>query len=200
MLVQEGNTVAFVDFGIFGVLRPFDQDILSGQIENLAVGRIDESLRYYRAQLSATDDSDIRGFRREACQVLQTWYDMSVRPGASLKERHIGQYIGQMVDISRRYRLRYDTSYVLYWRALNALDSTSLRLSPSFDMVAEPGSSLPSSPAADASRRARHRPRDAGTAGEHGSHRGTDDRRSPGPDGTRLAPGPLLHVLVGRDR
>jgi ubiquinone biosynthesis protein len=137
VLVQEGDTVAFVDFGIFGVLRPFDQDILSGQIENLAVGRIDDSLRYYQAQLSATDDGDIEGFRREARQVLQTWYDTSVRPGASLKERHIGQYIGQMVDISRRYRLRYDMSYVLYWRALNALDSTSLRLSPSFDMVAE---------------------------------------------------------------
>ncbi|HXW80344.1 MAG TPA: AarF/UbiB family protein [Acidimicrobiales bacterium] len=137
VLVQEGNTVAFVDFGIFGRLRPFDQDILSGQIENLAVGRIDESVRYYRAQLSATDDSDIEGFQREARHVLQTWYDTSVRPGASLKERHIGQYIGQMVDISRRYRMRYDMSYVLYWRALNALDSTSLQLSPSFDMVGE---------------------------------------------------------------
>jgi hypothetical protein len=101
------------------------------------VGRIDDSVRYYRAQLSATDDSDIEGFRREARQVLQSWYDVSVQPGASLKERHIGKYIGQMVDISRRYRLRYDMSYVLYWRALNALDSTSLRLSPTFDMVAE---------------------------------------------------------------
>ena len=137
VLVQEGNTVAFVDFGIFGVLQPFDQEILSGQIENLAVGRIEDSLRYYRWQLTATDDSDIEGFRREARQVLQNWYDVSIRPGASLKERHIGKYIGQMVDISRRYRLRYDMSYVLYWRALNALDSTSLRLSPNFDMVAE---------------------------------------------------------------
>jgi ubiquinone biosynthesis protein len=137
VLVEQGNTVAFVDFGIFGVLRPFDQDILSGQLENVAVGRIDDSVRYYRAQLSATDDSDIEGFRREARQVLQSWYDVSVQPGASLKERHIGKYIGQMVDISRRYRLRYDMSYVLYWRALNALDSTSLRLSPTFDMVAE---------------------------------------------------------------
>jgi ubiquinone biosynthesis protein len=137
VLVQPGRGIAMVDFGIFGSLTPFDREILAGQIENLAVGRIDESLRYYRAQLSVTDQSDTEAFRREARAVLQTWYDVSLRAGATVPERHIGKYTGQMIDISRRYGLRYDMSYLLYWRALNAMDSTSLRLSKTFDLIAE---------------------------------------------------------------
>lgn len=137
VIVQEQQHVAYVDFGIFGSLTTFDREILSGQIENLAVGRIEDSLRYYLAQLSETDQSDIQGFRRECRVVLQTWYDVALQPGASLQERHIGKYTAQMIDIARRYGLRFDVSYVLYWRALNAMDSTSLRVSPSFDLVGE---------------------------------------------------------------
>ncbi len=137
VIVLDGNGVAFVDFGIFGTLMPFDQEVLSGQIENLAVGQIEESLRFYWAQLSTTEWSDIEAFQRESRAVLQAWYDVSLRPGAPLEERHVGKYTGQMIDISRRCGLRYDMSYLLYWRALNALDSTSLRLTQHFDLIAE---------------------------------------------------------------
>lgn len=137
ILVQADNSVAFVDFGIFGTLAPYDRDLLGRQIENLAFGQIDESLRYYIAQLSVTEQSDVEGFRKEARRVLQSWFDESLRPGAPLESRHVGRYIGLMIDISRRYGLRYDMSYVLYWRAINALDSTCLRLSREFDLIGE---------------------------------------------------------------
>lgn len=137
ILVMTDNRVAFVDFGIFGELSPFDRDILGGQIENLALGNIDESLRFYVKQLTPTEESDPQAFRQDARAVLAEWYDVSLRPDAPIAQRHIGKYMFEMINISRRHRLLYDMSYLLYWRALNALDSTALRLSDQFDLIEE---------------------------------------------------------------
>ena len=137
ILVLDDNRIAFIDFGIFGELSDYDRELLSRQIEQLALGNIDESLRAYAKQLTLTDESDQAAFRREARAVLQRWYDLSIRSGSPPEERHVARYIGQMIDISRRYRLLYEMRYLLYWRALNALDSTALRLSQSFDLMEE---------------------------------------------------------------
>jgi ubiquinone biosynthesis protein len=137
ILVLTDNRVGFVDFGIFGELGPHDRDILGGQIENLALGNIDESLRFYVKQLTPTEESDPRGFRQDARSVLAEWYDVSLRSDAPISQRHVGKYMFEMINVSRRHRLLYDMSYLLYWRALNALDSTALRLSDKFDLIEE---------------------------------------------------------------
>jgi ubiquinone biosynthesis protein len=137
VLVLEDNRIAFVDFGIFGELAGFDRDTLGAQIEQLAIGNIDESLRAYERQLASTAESDVRAFRTEAREVLTRWYQLSLRSDSPIAERHLGRYIGEMIDISRRYRLLYDMSFLLYWRTLNALDSTALRMSPTYDLMEE---------------------------------------------------------------
>lgn len=137
ILVLSDNRVAFIDFGIFGQLSPYDRELLGGQIENLAVGNIDESLRFYIRQLHPTEDSDPRAFRHEARKVLQEWYDVSLRPDAPISERHVGRYMTEMINISRKHYLLYDMSYLLYWRAINSLDATALRLSDHFDLIEE---------------------------------------------------------------
>lgn len=137
ILVLDDNRVGFVDFGIFGKLTAYDRETLGQMIEQLAVGNIGESLRAYERQLTITEDSDTEGFRAEARDVLREWYEVSLQEDSPVAARHLGKYIGRMIDISRRYRLLYDMSFLLYWRALNALDSTALRMSPSFDLMAE---------------------------------------------------------------
>lgn len=137
VLALPDNRVAFVDFGIFGELTAYDRRILGTMIEELAVGNVDEALRAYTKQLTPTDDTDFAGFRAEASAVLTQWYDLSLTAGSSVESRHLGKYVGRMIDISRRYQLVYDMSFVLYWRALQALDSTALRLNPDFDLMGE---------------------------------------------------------------
>jgi ubiquinone biosynthesis protein len=137
ILVASGQQVAFVDFGIFGELVKFDRDILTGFVENVALGNIEGALRYYVKQLTVTDESDMRAFAHEARLVLRQWHDATRRPDAPLAQRHVAKYVGAMIDISRRYRLRYDMDYLLFWRAINALDSTALRLSDHFDLIGE---------------------------------------------------------------
>jgi ubiquinone biosynthesis protein len=137
VFVLDDNRVAFVDFGIFGELTRFDRDLLGAQIEQLAIGNIDGSLRAYTRQLAITEESDVQAFRRDAREVLQRWYDISLRADSPVADRHLGKYTMEMIDISRRYKLLYDMSFLLYWRALNALDSSALRLSPTFDLMIE---------------------------------------------------------------
>jgi ubiquinone biosynthesis protein len=137
ILVPPDNRVAFIDFGIFGAFSAHDREIMAGQLENLSIGSIDESLRAYVKQLEPTAESDQRAFRREARRTLAEWYGLSLRPDAPIGQRHVGKYIGEMIDISRRHYLMYDMSYLLYWRTINALHSTCLRLSPGFELVAD---------------------------------------------------------------
>jgi hypothetical protein len=42
-----------------------------------------------------------------------------------------------LLSIARRHQLRMGADYLLFWRVLNALDSTVLRLSEEFDIIAE---------------------------------------------------------------
>jgi ubiquinone biosynthesis protein len=137
ILIRPDNRVAFIDFGIFGALSRYDREILAGQMESLAVGNIDESLRAYVKQLTPTAESDDRAFRKEARRTLGQWYGLSLSPDAPIGQRHVGKYIGEMIDISRRHHLMYDMSYLLYWRTINALHSTCLRLMPDFELVAD---------------------------------------------------------------
>jgi ubiquinone biosynthesis protein len=137
ILVLADNRIAFVDFGIFGELTAYDRDLLATMVEAIAVGNVDQALRAYAKQLTPTPETDIAGFRAEATTVLTQWYTLSLNGDGSADARHLAKYMGRMIDISRRYKLVYDMSFVLYWRALQALDSTSLRLEPGFDLMGE---------------------------------------------------------------
>ena len=129
ILIRDDNTVAFIDFGIFGELAGYDRDIIIGQIENIAIGNIDESLRYYSKQLIPTDETDLRVFQQEAKTVLTRWYQVSRKPDTPIEERHLGRCTTEMINISRRNQMLYDMGYLLFWRALNSLDAALLRLS-----------------------------------------------------------------------
>ncbi|HEX8967760.1 MAG TPA: AarF/UbiB family protein [Chloroflexota bacterium] len=137
ILVLPDNRVAFVDFGIFGELNDFERSVLAGLIENLALGNINDAFRHYAQELMPTESTDPRAFEREAKSVLRRWYRGASDPARSVSERHVGRYIGDMIEVSRRNGLRMGINYLLCWRTLNALDATVLRLQPEFDLMRE---------------------------------------------------------------
>jgi ubiquinone biosynthesis protein len=137
ILVRGASTIAFVDFGIFGTLSDQERAFVSGLVENIAIGNINESFRYYSKQLTPTDETDPRAFETEAKAVLFQWYRSTIRADSPLKERHLGRYIGEMIGVSRENHLRMGMRYLLFWRTLNALDSTAMRFPEYFDLMTE---------------------------------------------------------------
>ena len=137
VLVRDDNSVAFVDFGIFGQLTDDQRENLAGFLENLALGNIDWSFRYYARQHAPTADTDLHAFESQAKRILTLWYQTSISPFASAKERHMGRFATWMIDSIRRHRLRTDPDVMLLWRALFVLDASSERLSEYFDMMGQ---------------------------------------------------------------
>lgn len=137
ILIREDNTIAFVDFGIFGELTDRQRENLAGFFENIALGNTDQAFRYYAKQHTPTAATDLKKFERDGKAIIQLWYQTSINQFTTAKERHMGRYAMQMIEVVRNYRLRTDASTVLLWRALYALDSSSERLSAYVDMMAQ---------------------------------------------------------------
>ncbi|WP_299717141.1 AarF/UbiB family protein [Tardiphaga sp.] len=137
ILLLADSRVAFIDFGIFGMLSREKREWLAGYTENLAVGNIDTAYRYYAKLSTPTGRTDLEAFRRETKAVLSEWYQSSLRANTALSERHIGKVIGDITDILRRHSVRVDLDTLLFWRAAIALDSSALSLSADFDLMRE---------------------------------------------------------------
>jgi len=137
ILIRDDNTVAFVDFGIFGELTDYQREVLAGHVENIALGNVDESFRYYRKLLFPSDETDLKNFEIEGKSVLRRLCRGLHNPSAPIRERHLGKFTGEMFDVIRRNRVRMSSDTLLFWRALNALESSAVRLSAVFDLVAE---------------------------------------------------------------
>jgi ubiquinone biosynthesis protein len=137
VLFRDDNTVAFVDFGIFGSLGEDQRRVVTGQIENIAVGNLAASFSAYCRQLVDTEDTDPEVFRQEYMERLRAWYAKALEPGSAIEERHLGRVTGEMIDVSRRNSLRFGMNYLLFWRALNAVNATVWMVDPRFDLLGE---------------------------------------------------------------
>jgi ubiquinone biosynthesis protein len=137
ILVQEDNTVAFVDFGIFGELTDYHREQLAAMIESVALGDVDRSFRYYSALADPTADTDFASFEREGKAVLRRWYEAMHASDGAPGAKHLGRYAGEMTEVVRRHRLRLSPETLLFWRALHALDSTAVRIGERFDLLSE---------------------------------------------------------------
>jgi ubiquinone biosynthesis protein len=137
IFIQNNNTVAFLDFGIFGEMNGEQLEILSGHLENIALGNINESFRYYAMQYQPTEDTDMIQFEKEGREVLRRWYLISIDPYAKAEDKHLGKVGSEMFDVIRRNKLKGTTSVLLFWRALYALDVSALKLAEYFDLMVE---------------------------------------------------------------
>lgn len=137
ILLRDDHSVGFVDFGIFGELSEYEREVLAAHIENIAIGNIDASFRYYAKLCFPSEETDFEKFEREGKAVLSRWYQASQNPNTKLRDRHMGKYSGEMLNVTRRNQMRMSLDTLLFWRALNTLDSSALRLSGLFDILEE---------------------------------------------------------------
>ena len=68
---------------------------------------------------------------------LRNWYLASRNLDSPIQERHLGKVSGEVTAVVRKYQYLINAESLLFWRAINALDSTALRLNPQFDLLGE---------------------------------------------------------------
>ena len=137
VILRRDSTVAYVDFGIYGELTPYELTVVRRHVEAVAVGDIPTGLRYFVKQVHETPDTDLSAFRNAIADVLQRWYDASRdRDRTSTTDRHLGRYSGEMLELVRRHRLRMRMGALLFWRSLIIVNSTVLRFPGLLDPLA----------------------------------------------------------------
>lgn len=134
IILLADNRIAFVDFGIFGQLSDWQRETFANYIENMALGNTHESFRQLSQMFIPTQRSDPEKFSREVRAILRAWHDAAQDPNASIQEKQLGRYIGEMIGVIRaaKYRMTMDT--LLFWRAMMMLDASALRLPEKFDL------------------------------------------------------------------
>jgi ubiquinone biosynthesis protein len=137
VFILEDNSVAFVDFGIFGELTDYLQEILTGYIESVAVGNLSGAVRYFSKLCSPTELTDYQEFLKDLSFNIHHWYQASKRPASTFEDRHIGKYLGDVLGSVRRNHLRMEIDSLLFWRALSALDYSALSMSKHFELLYE---------------------------------------------------------------
>lgn len=137
ILVRDDNSVAFVDFGIFGELSPTERKHCAGYVENVSLRRFDRAFQHYMHMVDPTPDADLEGFRAETLRLMNHWYATAKDPAAPVVERHMGTFINNTLRLYHRFRVRLALDMLLYWRAIFLLDSTALRLARHVDLLSE---------------------------------------------------------------
>jgi ubiquinone biosynthesis protein len=137
IILRADNAVAFIDFGICGRLSPYNRDTLAGYIACLARGDASGGFRHFSMLTVPTEDTDFRAFAAQSKAVIPLWYRASRDPLSPFEDLHMSKYFFRMVDIARRNHVRVSADTLLFWRAMNALNYSALKLSSHFDLMGE---------------------------------------------------------------
>jgi len=137
VLLRDDNSLAVVDFGLFGQVDRYQRETLAAYVHNVALGNVEESYRHFAALTTPTSETDLQAYRREAKGILARWHEASTNPDSSIEERHLGKYTNEMIASMYRHRLRMSMDLLLFWRTLIALDSSALRLARHLDLLQE---------------------------------------------------------------
>ena len=132
LLMLPGEVVAYVDFGITGVLSRYSRRYLVAM--TLAYARADvDALTDAFFKLTVTDaESDPGLFRRRLAELSQEWYE-----GEGTETVFLTNFTRVMLDmlvLCRQARLSPERDVVKYIRSAVAADGLITRLAPSFDV------------------------------------------------------------------
>ncbi len=137
VLLRDDNSLAVVDYGIFGHLNRHQRETLASYVEHVALGDVEESFRYYSTLTTPTSETDVQAYKQDAKNIFSRWHEASNDPDAPPEQRHLGKYANEMLSAMYRHRLRMSMDLLLFWRTLIALDSSALRLARHFDLLDE---------------------------------------------------------------
>jgi len=130
MLLEDGR-LAYLDFGVTGILTGEMQDTLMNLFMSL-VYRDAESVALTLYRAGATDERvDLKGFSREVERLITKYH------GASLTELTDRGTLMDFIEVASRYRIRLVTEFAVLARAMSLLDGVARRFIPHVNIVAK---------------------------------------------------------------
>lgn len=137
LLIQEGGTLAYVDFGMVGWL---DERAWSQQFklrEFIANEMLHGAYETLLDILQPIPDRDLTRFERQIKNLMRDYLSASKDPNATLTEKSSGYFFMRMCDVIRRENLSMPSSVMRLYRTMGIADMVMLRLYPSIDWLPE---------------------------------------------------------------
>lgn len=132
LLMLPGEVVAYVDFGITGVLSGYSRRHLVAMTLVLTRGDV-EALTDLFFDLTVTDaESDTGLFRRSMIEISKNWY--AGEDAETVLKTNFTQVMLDMLILCRKARLSPERDVVKYIRSAVAADGLITRLAPGFNV------------------------------------------------------------------
>jgi ubiquinone biosynthesis protein len=129
LLVTPQGEVAFLDFGIVGILRPERRDVFIRLLFGLVDGDVDLVVDSYVKLGVPIRDEDMEDFKDDTFAVLQEYRTFEVG------QFDFRQIMVQIPDVLRRFRLQVPLSMMQMIKVIMMNIDLSVRLDPSFNFT-----------------------------------------------------------------
>jgi len=137
LIVQDGGTLAWVDFGAVGWLDEHTWGQLFRMQEAIATRQIQAAVEALLASLAPLPARDLSSFELEAKAILRDWVDSSRDSDATVLEKSTGRFLLRIFAAIRRAGLSLPAELVRVYRTVIIGDMIMLRLDPNIDWVPE---------------------------------------------------------------
>ncbi len=137
IVIQPGNVVGYVDFGIVGEMDDALRDLQERYFLAVKDRKVSEAARALgeMAVVPSNRSRQIDEFRAEAGALVQKWLDHVDNRGSSLREKGSAQLLLSNVALIRKHEFSLMENTMRYYRALIIADVIILQLDPDFDSV-----------------------------------------------------------------
>lgn len=135
LIVLDGGTLAWVDFGMLGWLdeKTWDQQFKL-RVE-IAFGRIHGAYEALLEALQPLPTKDLAPFEHEVKSVIRDYIDASASPHASMQEKSSGYFFMRLFAAIRRGGVSLPSNTVRLYRTVIVADMIMLRLAPQIDWI-----------------------------------------------------------------
>lgn len=132
LLIQRGDIVAYVDFGITGVLSRYSRRRLIGMTLAYSNGEVETMTELFFELAAWGDDGNPDGYRRQMVEASRRWYGAE---GSDTPSRfNFTLVMLDMLIMCRENRIWPMRDVVKYIRSAIAADGLIQRLAPGFDV------------------------------------------------------------------
>jgi ubiquinone biosynthesis protein len=128
ILVADDNRIALIDFGVVGRIGEKTMDGVAAFFLAVIDHDVDKVIKGLQ-RLKIIGDEETGGLRDDLIDLIDRHYDKS------LQEINIGIVIQEILDVTRRYRLRIPADFLLLVKVLLTLEGVGRSLDPQFNVL-----------------------------------------------------------------
>jgi ubiquinone biosynthesis protein len=135
LIMLDGGTLAWVDFGMLGWL---DERTWSQQFNlrrEIAFGRIHGAYERLLEILQPLPSYELSGFELKVKTIIRDWVEASSSPNATFQEKSSGYFFVRLFAAIRGTGLSLPANVMRLYRTVIVADSVMLRLSPDIDWI-----------------------------------------------------------------